>query len=220
MEKLANTEFTLKDIICTPGFSEAFKRMARYTERTGKEALIDAKIPVYPMMTDIVYDMMYGNEEAISGNARDNTAYRITNDGWLNKDITSGLGVFQLHTHPDAPKEQPNRYLRFSEPDIEGHINSSTWYNPRGVVVQTKPDHARCLIWQPDKRVNTIANYVDELAEELDRLAMLETPKEVVSHLRKYGQADLIDFVKKDKIWQPKQASVFEKYVIKHDVID
>ena len=91
------------------------------------------------------------------------------------------------------------------------------WRIPTGVVVFPSRKSARCLLWQPR------AKYSEETAEgiayDLEMCMKEQKPdKEAVENLRLNGCADTIDFVLKDRLWQPKQKhlSRLENFLIKN----
>lgn len=227
MNKATMKRLTLRDITDTAGFKEAFRRMARYTQRLEKEAEITCKFPVYHTAEQL-YSLTYGSRDEIRNCE---PSYFITKDGTLRRGESLASTyqfdscAFQVHTHPSTPREAL-RYLRFSEADIEadtehlqcmaGELNECN-----SVVTFPKNNLARCLVWQPNKSaVYQCTDQADKIASKLDDCAQSINPtKDVVTCLREYGHADIIDFVKNGSTWDSKadHLSRLEKFVIRED---
>ncbi len=110
---------------------------------------------------------------------------------------------------------EPLEFIRFSEDDLNCHSNLS-WHTPTAVTVFLSRIKARCLLWQP--RANYTEDTLEGIAYELERRMRMQNPdKEAVEYLRLHGQADIVDFVLKDRLWQPeiKHLSRLEKFEIR-----
>ena len=221
------TNHSIKEVFETPGFLRAFHRMARYTLRTCNEARIEIMKSFKPSyinkegdVNGLIYGIGFGGEGRVSLKIDRLTNYAATTNLKKEEDIEEVYNkyetIFDIHTHPVGEGAKPLEFIRLSEDDIKHHLFMH-WRIPTGVVVFPSRKSARCLLWQPR------AKYSEETAEgiayDLEMCMKEQKPdKEAVEYLRLNGCADTIDFVLKDRLWQPKQKhlSRLENFLIKN----